>query len=105
MVFGEGEKNGGSAQFQKTRFEVLDRVRAIAALSAEQLNDWENFKVRLDKKMASTHGEAWADLFAGWINNVLEELAAGNANAFSDFMFRESKRVLAGLPVLVLPGT
>ena len=102
---GKGKKNGGGAQCQKLRFEVLERIRAIAPLSAEQANDWENFKLSWDKEMSSTHGEDWADLFAEWTNHVLEELAAGNANAFSLFMFHESQRVLAHHPVLVVPGS
>lgn len=105
LSLGKGKKNGGGAQCQKLRFEVLERVRAIAPLSAEQSNDWENFKLSWDKEMASTHGENWADLFAEWTNHVLEELAAGNTHAFSHFMFRESKRVLADHPVLVVPGS
>lgn len=102
---GKGKKNAGGAPCQKLRFEVLERIRAIAPVSAEQSNDWENFKHGWDKEMASTHGEAWADLFAEWTNHVLEELASGNSHALSQFMFRESRRVLSEHSVLVVPGS
>ena len=61
---GGGKKNAGGKEGQKTRFEVLERVRAVAALSAEQRNDWEYFKTTWDKLMAECHGADWPKLFA-----------------------------------------
>ena len=84
---------------------MLERVRLIGALSAEQRNDWEYFKTNWDKDMAESHGEDWAQLFAEIIQHVVEELGNGNTNALSDFMHRESKRVFADIPSLVMPGS
>ena len=102
--FGEGRKNGGGAQFQKARFEALERVRAAAQLSPEQLNDWEYFKTNWDKAMAESHCVNWTKLFAEIVQNVLEELEGGELNAFSDFVHKETKRVLGDIPGLVIPG-
>ena len=101
---GHGKKKGGDAKCQKVRFEALDRVRAVAELSHEQQNDWEHFKREWDAKLAEIHGEEWAQLFAEQLQNVLGELENGRTNALSDFMHRETLRVLAEVPVLMLPG-
>ena len=104
-ALGEGKKKGGGPQFQKTRYEVLERVRAVAHLTHEQRNDWEYFKAAWDKAMAEAHGEDWAKLFAEIIQNVIEELQAGKTTALSDFMHNETKRVLGDVPTLVLLGS
>ena len=101
---GGGKKNAGGKEGQKTRFEVLERVRAVAALSPEQRNDWEYFKTTWDKKMAECHGADWPKLFAEILQKVVNDLSAGDSTAFSVFMHNESQRVLADVPVLQLPG-
>ena len=101
---GYGKKNAGGKEGQKTRFEVLERVRAVAALSAEQRNDWEYFKTTWDKLMAECHGADWPKLFAEILQKVVNDLSAGDSIAFSVFMNNESNRVLKDVPVLQLPG-
>ena len=101
---GGGKKKGGSAQHQKARLEVLERVRLIAELLPKQRNDWEYFRMNWDKQMADNHGEDWAEMFAEMIQHVLDELSAGHSNAFSAFMHKETQRVLTDVPVLQLPG-
>ena len=54
--------------------------------------------------MAEGQGENWADLFAEIVQHIIEELSAGNKSALSEFMHRETQRVLADIPALVLPG-
>ena len=103
-MLGQGKKNGGGVQYQKARREIMNRMRVIATLSADQKNDWQNFCVSWDQKMAEAHGEDWAELFAQIVQNVLNLLEGGNANALSDFMHRETVRVLGDIPVLRLPG-
>ena len=61
---GGGKKNAGGKEAQKTRFEVLERFRAVAALSPEQSNDWEYFKTTWDTIMKEAHGQNWPQLFA-----------------------------------------
>ena len=82
----------------------MNRVRVIATLSADQKNDWQNFCVSWDQKMAEAHGEDWAELFAEIVQHVLNLLEGGNANALSEFMHNETVRVLGDIPVLRLPG-
>ena len=53
--------------------------------------------------MAEVHGGEWAKLFAEVIQNVLEELENERTNALSDFMHRETRRVLGVIPALVFP--
>ena len=91
-------------QYQKARRELMNCFRGIAASSADQKNDWQNFCVSWDQKMAEAHGEDWAELFAEIVQPVLNLLEGGDANALSDFMHRETERVLGDIPVLVLPG-
>ena len=49
--------------------------------------------------------EDWAELFAQIIHHVIKELEDGRTNALSDFMCRETQRVLRDVPALVAPGT
>ena len=55
--------------------------------------------------MAEANGEGWGGLFAEVIQNVVDELHGGKETAFSDFMHRETKRVLADVLALVVPGS
>ena len=103
-MLGEGQKKGGSAQYQKKRQEALNRLRAFGHLSIEQENDWELFAKEWDARMAETHCAAWGGLFAEIIANVISELEGGNANALSDFMRTESQRVLGSMHMLRIPG-
>ena len=103
-MFGQGKKKGGSAQFQKKRQEALNRLRAFGHLSIEQENDWELFAKEWDARMAELHCAAWGGLFAEIIANVVSQLEGGNANALSDFMHKESRRVLGSVPMVRIPG-
>ena len=100
MAFGEGKKKGGAQQHQKTRLEALERVRAVGNLSPEQRNDWDYFRVAWDTKMADMHDGDWANIFAEILQNVVVELETENHNALSEFMYKETKRVLGDFPTL-----
>ena len=54
-MLGQGQKKGGSAQYQKARQEALNRVRSCARLSLEQQNDWKFFTTTWDSRMAEAH--------------------------------------------------
>ena len=103
-TLGYGRKSGGSEKHKKARAEVLERLRSIAALSIEQNNDWEYFVTSWDREMAHGQGENWGSVFAEIIQKLRNDLEAGNTNALSDFMYKETKRVLSRVPNLVLPG-
>ena len=84
--------------------EVLNRLRKIAPLSAEQTNDWDYFTTTWDKEMAEALGEDWPECFSQHVQHILEELQGGNAGALSQFMHQETQRVLGDVEVLRLPG-
>ena len=54
--------------------------------------------------MAEIHGEGRAELFAQMLQQVIGELGNGTTNALSEFMCKETKRVLGHVPALVVPG-
>ena len=59
--------------------------------------------------MKAKHAQAWPEVFAGWLQQVSNEMAAGDGEAFSRFVHNESRRLLehaegvASLLALVLP--
>ena len=103
-MLGAGKKNGGGLQYHKTRVEVMERLRRVAALSPQQTADWEYFKTTWDKTMATAANEDWGVMFAHIVQNILNELTAGAKSALSDFMHREARRVLGTVPALMVPG-
>ena len=101
-ALGEGSGNAGGAKARKNRLEVLDRLaRVRAGLSAGQKNDWAWFREAWDKAMAEQHGPAWATVFAGWMQSVLDD---ERSNAFSKFVYDETCRVFHDTAALHVPG-
>ena len=87
---------------QKHRWEILDCLaRLKAGLSACQTNAWLWFKDAWDKAMVAEHGANWHELFATWMQGVLED---ERSNAFSIFVHTETCRVLQGTAALQVPG-
>ena len=103
-MFGQGQKKGGSAQYQKARQEALNRVRSCAKLSPDQQNDWKFFTTNWDREMAEAHGEDWGGLFAEILQNILNRLEDGHLEALSEFMHEESTRILGQVETLRVPG-
>ena len=68
-MLGKGRKNTGILQHQRTRLEVLERLRRAAELSAEQTSQWEYFKTSWDQVMAEAHGQYWPKLFVQLVQN------------------------------------
>ena len=70
---------------------MLDRLAHLGVgLSPPQRNDWSWFKAAWDEKMMSEHGEGWPQTFAGWVQQILEDLTTeAGSNAFSTFVQRE----------------
>ena len=52
--------------------------------------------------MVTQHGVSWASIFAGWVQNVLDD---ERSNAFSLFVYSESCRVFHGSAALHVPGS
>ena len=82
--------------------EVLDRLARIkAGLSAGQKNDWQWFKEAWDQEMVKQHGNAWGKIFAACMQNTLDD---ERSNAFSTFVYKETRRVFHSTAALHVPG-
>ena len=82
----------------------MNRVRQLAELSLEQQNDWDYFTTSWDQELAEMLGGEWPEMFAEMVQEILNELMAGNRGALSEFMHRETQRILGSVPVLRVPG-
>ena len=101
-ALGADSANAGGAKARKNRFEVLDRLaRLKAGLSPGQKNDWQWFKNAWDEAMIAEHEQKWAALFSAWVQSVLND---ERSNAFSLFVYNETRRVLSGTSALHVPG-
>ena len=102
---GENQRNCGGPQGRKRREEVLDRLARLGTgLSPGQRNEWAWFKEAWQVKMLDEHGENWVRTFAGWMQEVLDKLARGQANAFAVFVHSETRRCFSDEVALTLPG-
>jgi len=103
---GQGLKKAGGAKGRDARFDVLDRLAHLGAgLSPEQRNDWPWFKAAWDAKMVSEHDKEWPVLFAGWVQQVLEDMThEAGSNAFSCFVHQETLRCLSGEIAIRIPA-
>ena len=100
-MLGDGRARGGGDDCRKRRKEVLQRLAAKGApFSARGKNDWTWFVAAWGAKMSEEHGAKWGQVFAEWMQNLGESLAAGNANAVADFMASEINRVLQDVSAL-----
>jgi hypothetical protein len=100
---GDGHKKGGTKDHAKNRSKVLDQVREVGELSAEQTFHWSLFKMALDESMMAFHTGHWAKVFAQVVQKILADLLEGQTDALSVFMENEKARVLSNVPALVIP--
>jgi len=101
-ALGAGSGNAGGPKSRDNRFDVLDRLKNLGAgLSPGQKNDWKWFKEAWDKAMVAAHGGAWAGVFSTWVQGVLND---ERSNAFSTFVYDETRRVFSGSAALHVPG-
>ena len=101
-MLGEGHAKGGTAAMRKRRFEVLDRLAKYGTgLSAEQKNDWAWFKHSWDEKMKAEHVKHWGSVFAGWMQGVVNQMKDGEGNAFSMFVYNETRRCFNENAILI----
>ena len=82
----------------------MERLRRVASLSPQQTADWEYFKTTWDKTMSTATNEDWAQIFAHIVQNIISDLTAGSTNALSEFMHKETQRVLGQTLALMMPG-
>ena len=104
VMLGDTHKKGGTKEHAKNRSKVLDQVREVGELSAEQTFHWSFFKVAWDASMLAFHKDKWAGFFAEMMQNILHALLAGQTDALSVFVENEKARVLSNVPALVIPS-
>ena len=81
--------------------EVLDRMaRTGAGLSPGQRNDWAWFVTSWDAAMVTEHKQEWGELFGKWMQGVLDST---EQNAFSKFVFNETRRVFKDTVAIHVP--
>ena len=93
-MLGDGLPNGGYQAHMKTRYNILDRIRACAILTPPQSDTWGAFKELWDQKMRTAHNTHWGRIFAEEIKQILADLQNGSVNALSQWMENERQRVL-----------
>ena len=82
----------------------MNRVPQLAELSLEQQNDWGYFTTSWDQEMAEALEGEWPEMFAEMVQQILDELMTGNRCALSEYMHRETQRILGSVAVLRVPG-
>ena len=83
---GKGRSRGGAAVARKRRLHVLDRLARLGqGLSPAQRDEFIWWKDAWDATMCQQHGGYWSEVFAGWVQRLLEENEAGAGNAFVPF--------------------
>ena len=98
---GQGSANAGGPACRKRRLEVLERMaRGGSGLSPGQKNDWAWFCAAWDNAMVAEHKDHWGKLFAEWMQGVLD---SGEGNAFSKFVYNETRRVFKDVVALHVP--
>ena len=101
---GLGLVNAGGAKCRDHRYEVMNRMARLGAgLTAAQRNDWDWFKQAWDSHHVGLYGDAWGNVFAGYMQVVLNDLKdPEKANAFSVFVYTETRRVFSDVPAISL---
>ena len=103
-MLGQGRGNGGLKEHKQNRYDVLERLRRVGGLTEAQKGQWDFFKGEWDAAQASEYGAEWGLKFAQNMQGVLEDMLHGESHAFSEFVKKETDRVLGVKGALVAPG-
>ena len=102
---GHERHNCGVASGRTQRLELLDRLASLGnGLSPAQRNDWPWFKAAWDAAMLEEHGDHWPGIFSSWVQQTLDEIEAGQGNAVSVLVNRETARCFSDEPAVSVPG-
>ena len=100
-----GDKpNGGTKDDRRCRYEVLDRMKAVAYLTPPQSDTWGAFKEMWDEKRRRALDTQWGRVFAEEMKQILTDLQNASVNALSQWMENERQRVLPNEECLILPA-
>ena len=101
---GHSRSRGGGAAGKKKRCEVLDRLSRLGqGLSGAQRNDFGWWKDNRDANMLEEHCGGWPGGFAELAQRVLKDVEDGIGNAFSLFVYAETRRGFDGALALQVP--
>ena len=104
-ALGQGKARSGGKAARRLRYEVLDKMAKLGTgLTPSQKNDWAWFREAWDEKMCDEHAQEWGGTSSEWMQKNLDDLSDGVANAFSMFMYDETKRHFSKTPMLVVPS-
>ena len=103
-MLGEAQPNGGFKDHMKKRYEVLDRIKAVAYLTPPQSDTWGAFKELWDEKRRTAHNTQWGMLFAEEMKQIVTDLQNGAGMALSHWMEKERQRILPDEECLMLPA-
>ena len=104
-ALGQGKARSGGVAARRLRYEVLDKMAKLGTgLTPSQKNDWAWFREAWDEKMCDEHAQEWGGTFSQWMQKILDDLSDGVANAFSMFMYDETKQHFSKTPTLVVPS-
>ena len=80
---------------KKCRKDALGHLKRLkGSLSQQQVLEWDWFVDSWDDRMRTQHGNKYPELFAGWLQNVSNDMAQGDGAAFSRFVHNETRRLL-----------
>ena len=85
----------GEEKKKKCRKDGQGHLKRLkGSLSQQQVLEWDWFVDSWDERMRREHGNEYPELFAGWLQNVSNDMAQGDGAAFSRFVHNESRRLL-----------
>ena len=94
-MLGYNASNYTAKAYREKRFSVLDKVSRLGqGLSPAQRTDFAWWKEAWDEMMLDENKEDWGQVFAMHMQYVLDEITAGNTNAFSKMMHTETHRLV-----------
>ena len=81
----------------------MDGIKKIGGLTRPQIGQWDVFKKEWDNYGCKTFSEEWGMVFAQDMQNVLQQLARGDASAFSQWVHEETKERLTDTMAVHVP--
>ena len=88
---------------QKHRFEVLDRLWAVALLTPLQKEFWHIYKEKWDERGKHIYGQDWGVFSVQAVERIQIRLLDGDTEAVSKCMEKERVGVLRDCPILQFP--
>ena len=102
---GAGQKNCGGVAGRMARIDAWSRLAVLGSgLPRSQRSDFEWFRREWGAAGIHDYQDRWPDMFATWVQGVVDAYLGGRPNAFSIFVYHETRRRLSTSVVLALPA-